>query len=486
MFPKKKFGLHSLRNKLFASYLIVLILMTVFFSMTFLSVVEKYFLDGLSDQYLNEANFISHNLASTTIMQDYDPSDAKAIQWINEALEEKSKESGYRILVYDKNAMNIGDSSSVQNNRYLVNPEIIKALNGEDNKTIYSDNESMYVCTTVYDNNSDIIGAVLIVADISGVYEIMEEIDNQIYILLLVMLAFIIMIVIVMSGWFVVPIKRMLDVIEDFSSGRFSRRMDSISEDEYGDLARAFNDMAEKIEQSEKTRDEFVSNVSHELKTPLTAIKVLSDSIINMDNVPTEIYQEFLEDINGEVDRMTSIVNDLLTLVKLDKDGIELNISIVDAGELIKGIIKRLQPIAQNKNIELKSKIAKNITMELDTVKISLAISNIIENAIKYTDEKGLVEVELIKDSQFAYITVIDNGEGMAEEELSKIFTRFYRVDKARDRETGGTGLGLSIANSTVLLHNGFIKVSSKLNEGTTFVLRIPLQYLKKEESNEQ
>ena len=226
------------------------------------------------------------------------------------------------------------------------------------------------------------------------------------------------------------------------------------------------------------SRQEFVSNVSHELKTPLSSIKVLSDSILiqEPDSVPKEMYVEFLRDINSEVDRMTDIINDLLTLVRMNRQEVELKPVEINLTDMVGDIVKRLEPIAKAKNISIIYNRVKDVSAEIEETKLSLAVSNLIENGIKYNSEEGKVEVTVDADHQNAFITVSDNGIGIAEEEIGKIFDRFYRVDKNRDRETGGTGLGLSIVRSAVLMHNGSIKVSSKENEGTTFVIIIPLK----------
>ena len=204
----------------------------------------------------------------------------------------------------------------------------------------------------------------------------------------------------------------------------------------------------------------------------------MSDSILiqEPDSVPKEMYVEFLRDINSEVDRMTDIINDLLTLVRMNRQEVELKPVEINLTDMVGDIVKRLEPIAKAKNISIIYNRVKDVSAEIEETKLSLAVSNLIENGIKYNSEEGKVEVTVDADHQNAFITVSDNGIGIAEEEIGKIFDRFYRVDKNRDRETGGTGLGLSIVRSAVLMHNGSIKVSSKENEGTTFVIIIPLK----------
>ena len=205
---------------------------------------------------------------------------------------------------------------------------------------------------------------------------------------------------------------------------------------------------------------------------------MLSDSILIQDpeTVPKEMYVEFLRDINSEVDRMTAIINDLLTLVRMNRQEVALKPLEINITDMVGDIVKRLEPIARAKNVSINYNRVREVIAEVEETKLSLAVSNLIENAIKYNVDDGKIDVSVDCDHQNAFITVADTGIGIAEDEIGKIFDRFYRVDKNRDRETGGTGLGLSITRSAVLMHNGSIKVSSKENEGTTFVITIPLK----------
>ena len=226
------------------------------------------------------------------------------------------------------------------------------------------------------------------------------------------------------------------------------------------------------------SRQEFVSNVSHELKTPITSMKVLADSLLMQEDAPVELYKEFMSDIAQEIDRESQIISDLLSLVKLDKKASDLNIAPININEMLESILKRLRPIAAQRNIELVFESFRPVTAEIDEVKLSLAFSNLVENAIKYNIDNGWVHVSLNADHKYFYVKVSDSGMGIPEESVEHIFERFYRVDKSRSREIGGTGLGLAITRSAILMHRGAIKVYSKENEGTTFTVRVPLNYI--------
>jgi len=235
--------------------------------------------------------------------------------------------------------------------------------------------------------------------------------------------------------------------------------------------------MTTKLETLESSRQEFVSNVSHELKTPITSIKVLADSLLQQEDAPAELYREFLVDITAEIERENKIITDLLSLVKMDKSECELNISSVNINELCEQILKRIRPIAAERNIDLNFESFRPVIAEVDEVKLSLAINNLIENAVKYNYDNGWVRVSLNADHKFFYIKVSDSGVGIPADEQENVFERFYRVDKARSRDTGGTGLGLAITRNAILVHKGAIKIYSKEKEGTTFTVRIPLNH---------
>ena len=248
---------------------------------------------------------------------------------------------------------------------------------------------------------------------------------------------------------------------------------------EAGSVVDNMNGIFAKSQLLEESRQEFVSNVSHELKTPITSMKVLSESILMQDNVPVEMYRGFMNDIVLEIDREAQIISDLLTLVKTDKGSDSLNIERVDINELMEVILKRLTPLAEKRSIEITFESFREVEADIDKVKFTLAISNLIENGIKYNVDGGWIRVSLNADHKNLYIKVADSGVGIPEDCVEHIFERFYRVDKARSRDTGGTGLGLAISKNIIVMHKGIINVYSEPGKGTTFTVRVPMNYVK-------
>ena len=281
-----------------------------------------------------------------------------------------------------------------------------------------------------------------------------------------------------LSTILVKPLARVTKAIEDLTDGMLDEEISVPDYTETELITDAFNKMVNRMKILDESRQEFVSNVSHELKTPLTSMKVLADSLVGQQGVPEELYQEFMSDITAEIDRENKIITDLLSLVKMDKKAADVNITHMDINQLLEDILKRLRPIADRRNIDLILDCFRPVDADVDEVKFTLAVSNLVENGIKYNVDDGWVRVSLDADHKYFYITVADSGMGIPEDSIERIFERFYRVDKSHSKEIGGTGLGLAITKSSIAMHHGTIKVFSKEGEGTTFSVRIPLSYI--------
>ena len=411
---------------------------------------------------IQEGNYLSNNTNQNELLS---------------ILEERSIEENFRIMIIDSSGVVLIDSNNFDVGKTFLIPEVLSSLNGQSEANYYKEQGVIYASSYIEDSFSNKQGVVLLISSFEDTEVLINGVTQK-WFMLTIFISIIIGIFVFFTSEIVIsPIKKILKSINDITDGQLHQRVKINGNNEIAQLGEAFNTMTEKLEQIDTSRQEFVANVSHELKTPLSSIKVLSDSILLQEDIPSEMYIEFLQDINSEIDRMTEIVNNLLALVKLDYREAGLNIAEADLNKMLDDILKRLTPLAEQKNITLSKEYIKNVVVEADEMKFSLAISNLVENAIKYTEPEGSVKVILDCDHQNAFITVSDTGIGINDEEQTKIFNRFYRVDKTRDRETGGTGLGLSITHSTVILHKGSIKVSSKEGEGSTFIVRIPIKF---------
>ena len=463
---------HRLRWKLFISCLFISFAPLMFFAGTISNSTADYYISQKKDELKRAAIITAGNISSRKYLTD-----ESARLFFDYELDEASRQRQFRIIVFDADGVVVNDSSRIEIGNKLFVPEALEALGGREVAALQPDNEVIRAAAFITNETGEITGSVLIVASVADIYAPIRDIEGRLWIVLAVVAVVIMFFIFFISQVLIDPLQNVVRAVQRMSEGRLDARALVKGKDEFAELGDSFNIMAKKLELVENTREEFVSNVSHELKTPLSSMKVLSESILIQENAPEPIYKEFLHDISSEVDRMTLIVDNLLSLVKLDDRETGLDIAQVDLNRLLTDILKRMSPIAEKKNIELTYENIKKTVIEADEMKLSLAVTNLIENGVKYTPEGGTVRVVLDADHQNAFITVQDTGIGISDEEQAKVFNRFYRVDKTRDRETGGTGLGLSITHATVLLHDGHIRLTSREREGSSFIVRLPIHH---------
>ncbi|MRH42886.1 PAS domain-containing protein [Aquibacillus halophilus] len=236
-----------------------------------------------------------------------------------------------------------------------------------------------------------------------------------------------------------------------------------------------FHDITE-LKRSEQTRKDFVANVSHELKTPMTSIRGFAETLLDGAMEEEELREQFLTIILNESQRLQTLVHDLLELSKLEHDELKLNRKLINISSLLDDILPIVSHQAQQKNITFNTTVKNTIEIVADPERLKQVFINLINNAINYTPNNGNISLSIETIDMFVRIIVSDNGIGISEESRDRIFERFYRVDKARSRNTGGTGLGLAIVKHIVEAHQGSIKVESKIDKGTTFCILLPKQ----------
>ena len=384
-----------------------------------------------------------------------------------------------RVLIINRNGRIVEDTYDIDEGKYAFSEEVIQCFEGVN--TSYYDKGNTYIEQTIPLTNKEseqIDGVMLISASTVEIQDTMEILVHRGNLLMLIISILVIFLSFIISKILVKPFSRVSKAIEELTDGYLDEEISVTDYTETEMITNVFNKLLKRMKTLDDSRQEFVANVSHELKTPMTSIKVLADSLAGQDNVPAELYKEFMQDITVEIDRENKIITDLLALVKMDKKASDLNIQKVSINELLENILKRLKPIADKKRVELVLESFRPVVAEIDEVKLSLAFSNLVENGIKYNVEDGWVHVTLNADHKYFYVTVSDSGIGIPKESIDKIFERFYRVDKSHSREIGGTGLGLAITRNAIVMHRGAIKVKSEEHQGTTFSVRIPLNYI--------
>jgi signal transduction histidine kinase len=430
-------------------------------------------------EVLRQATILANQVATSKYLED-----------TGEATDTIQAQMDMLTTIYDGRVIVVNDVFKIQydtynldRNRTIISEEVIKSFSGETILNYDSVNHYIEMTTPIInpeDTESTVLGVMLISVSTDNIMINESYLRKNAIMVLSIVVAVFIFFGILAAIYLVRPMHKMSDGIDEIQKGYGADKLEVNDYSETIRICERFNALLANMKVMDESRQEFVSNVSHELKTPLTSMKVLADSINSMPDAPVEMYREFMGDITNEIDRETKIINDLLSLVKMDKSAADMNITTVNINELLEQILKRLQPIADKQQVELVLESFRPITADVDEVKLTLAITNLVENAIKYNkdDGTGWVHVSLNADHQYFYLKVEDSGMGIPEESLELIYERFYRVDKSHSREIGGTGLGLAITRSSILMHRGAIKAYSVVGEGTTFDVRIPLKYI--------
>ena len=354
---------------------------------------------------------------------------------------------------------------------YILYTEIVQALLGNDAFSCTYENgafRSRASSPILYQNR--IIGAVYAyefdteqAALLAGLQENLLSLSAVIGLMVLVLS-------LVLSKAFTRKIAQLLTAIRQVREGAYSHRAKISGHDEIAQIGHEFNSLTDRLQVTENARRRFVSDASHELKTPLATIRLLTDSILQTENMDAETTREFVADIGSEAERLSRITEDLLRLTKLDSGVLE-PISAVNVLPVLEQVMRMLSLVAQEKGLELTYVAEEDCVVQSTKDEIHQVIYNLTDNALKYSFG-GTVQVTLEKDGDTVILSVADQGPGIPEEDLERIFDRFFRVDKARSRAAGGTGLGLSIVSDTVKRRGGSVRAENRPEGGALFTVR--------------
>lgn len=489
---KKKRG--SLRLQLFIIIFAVGMIPCLILHFGILQTYESRAVEVKADEVRTQMRALSNHL----LQEDYfDNTDQELI---NAELMEFSTLFNGRLLVIDENLKVVRDTYSMADGKTIVSKDVVACLKyGNRSSSVTYDKKDGFIdiVTPIIDtsaqDNGDVAGNTTEASDsdtaVSGVMlasvstetisATMLILSRKAMLLELIILLLVFILSLFLSTELMKPFERLSLQISAVKAGFSNDPVQPGRYKETAHIADAFNQVLGRMNALDESRQEFVSNVSHELKTPMTSMKVLADALVTQPDAPIEMYRDFMVDIDEEIDRENKIISELLSLVRMDqKQAATLEISSVNINALVEKTLKQIRPLAQKRDIELTMVSEREVTAEVDETKMSMILINLIENAVKYNKDHGSVRVTVNADHQNFTVSVADTGIGIPEESVGRIYERFYRVDKSRSREVGGTGLGLSITKSAILLHHGKIDVNSKVGEGTTFFVTIPLNYI--------
>lgn len=466
--------LRSLNFRIMVFLILIGIIPTLLVAGGFLAAYDRLSITQLGNDVKNQCQILATQLSSASYFENMD----------NQTLEGEMTQLATlydgRIIIIDQDLKIVEDTYELEDGKTIIAESVIRCFRGETVDYRHGGRfiELTVPITTGGEEDQTIIGVILVTASTDTQTANLETLRQSMETWLAAIGICILALAILLSSWLVKPLRHMNQSIGGLVEGALADDLDIHDCTETEKISDTFNLMLAKLRRIEESRQEFVSNVSHELKTPLASMKVLADSLLVQEGAPVELYQEFMKDIAEEIDRENTIISDLLTLVKMDRKAAEVNVAVTDINEFLEQILKRLRPIAEKEKVEVVFESNRSVSAEIDATKLSLAFTNLVENAIKYNKENGWVRVTLDADHKYFYVKVSDSGIGIPQESLDNIFERFYRCDKSHSREIGGTGLGLAITKNAVVAHGGAIKVQSVVGEGTTFTVRIPLRYI--------
>ncbi|MBU3933953.1 MAG: cell wall metabolism sensor histidine kinase WalK [Candidatus Omnitrophica bacterium] len=458
----------------------ILILVGVFVLNFFVSLkLRDYYEQKITDKLESNAILAADILKGALI------ADNRSI--IERTAKDLANKLSARVTIINEVGEVLGDSEKAPSlmENHSDRPEIIKALRGKFGESIrFSDTlgfNMKYIAASIKENGN-IIGTVRLALPLS-------EIEFQLRVIHRIVLfgALVAIVVAFLVGYFIsksitMPIREMTDTAEKIAQGDFSKKVKVKSKDELGVLASSLNKMAdelqlkiENLKRLDRIRTDFVANISHELKTPLTSIKGFIETLEDGALEDRKNAKKFILIIKKHTEKISNIINDLLTLSELElgKDRIErIDFDLKDLlNETLLGFGHAIS--VKNHTLDINFK-GENFKIKADKDKLEQVFVNLIDNAIKYTKDGGKIKISLIEQKEQISIEVVDNGVGIPREHLDRIFERFYRVDKARSRQLGGTGLGLSIVKHIIMLHNGHIDIESEPNHGTKVSITLP------------
>lgn len=405
---------------------------------TILSSVKQTQIDERMVEVQNQCQILSSKIARTGYLSGEDKGS------LNSEIETIADVYNGRIVVVNQDFKIVQDTFHIAENRMHIAETVIRSFQGETVSRYNRDKHYFAQAVPIYSlsQNKHIEGVLVMTASTEAMVRLTDAVGDRLVLFQVILVLVLILAAVLAAAMMVRPFKEFQARLHHVEQGALNT---DISSEAY----RETRDISSSVAQTITKRRRWTSLARslyqrvHELKTPITSIRVLADSLMGMGEVPVELYREFMEDISNEIDRESKIIDDLLSLVKMDKSEAELNITQVNLNVLVEQILKRLRPIANRRKVELIFESIREVTADVDEMKLSLAITNLVENAIKYNMEEGWVRVTLDADHKFFYLKVQDSGIGIPEDVQDRIFERFYRVDKARSRETGGAAWGL-------------------------------------------
>ncbi|HHW58306.1 MAG TPA: HAMP domain-containing protein [Clostridia bacterium] len=458
----------SIRIKLSISYIVLVAMIILFFGIISTLTLEKYYIDNIIEILTSQGNSFSH------VFDSYVDADIYTIS--QDIAKKLAADTNAQVQILNIEGMLLGDSSlsSTPILVKILTPDVLQAIEGENGVYIekIGDEKVLHVSAPIK-NKLNYVAILRLSSSLEEVYNMIKKLVLFFAVVLTASSLIALIIGFFIADKLTKPLEIVKKATQEMAKGNFKVRAKKVSKDEIGDLADSFNKMAEELSQLEDMKNEFISNISHELKTPLTSIKGFAITSMDLVDKNSELY-EYLSIIDQEADRLTHLVDELLDFSKIELNRIKLNFEDVDLDKLVEDTISILKPHAFNYGVNLicEKKVGK-VLISGDKNRIKQLLVNIIDNGIKACNEGKQVEVLLEVRDKKAVIKIKDQGHGIPKEEMPHIFDKFYR---GKNSKYSGTGLGLAISKKIIEGHGGTIAVESDVGRGSIFTIELPLK----------
>ena len=458
--------LHSMQLRLAMGYVLIIGLLLVLLNTYPLLMTQNLMFRSQQTALENQATLVVNSLTTA---------DELTAETLEQAITPLEDLNADRILVTDEAGLVLYDTGPVpQVGRYLLTGEVVSALRGNDAfSSRYLDGTFRSRASSPVMTRGRVVGAVCLWQGDDGQGVLLSEIQRNLRLASLVVGLVVIAFFAIFSARITRRVNSLLRGIRTVRAGEYTHRVSMKGHDEMAQLAEEFNQLTGRLQTTEEERRRFVSDASHELKTPLASIRLMTDTILQDESIDRETAREFVADIGEAADRLIHISQELLALNRLDQ-GRTVRQEAADVNDRAEQTCRMLAPLAREAGVTVQTDLGEDCIARCDPEDVSQIFRNLLENAIKYNVPGGTVTVSTRQAEDVILLEVADTGLGIPEEARERIFQRFYRVDKARSRAAGGTGLGLSIVQDAVRLHGGTVDVRDREGGGTIFTVTLP------------
>ena len=456
--------------KLGLTYLVLIVMSVGVFGYFTMNFFEQSFLNEKKAALFTQANILANRSAPYLRDPEQKP-------YLNYLARDLAERVGNRLLVLNDQGQVVADSAGELKGRVLSHQEILAALQGENTAEPHLETQYgwvLYLAVPVY-SGKQVNGAVFLSADINPLVAQLDEIRKRLLWFSAASGAVVFVISLFLGTFITRPITGLIKAAKSIASGDYGYRIKgNARNDELGELTGVFNEMSSKIQTEDTIRKQFVADASHEMKSPLAAIQALLDSYPEQGQYTQAQISELIKDLKIETDRLRTLVEDLLVLSRIEGNIRRLSCEETSVGEVTEAVKKAVMPLARSRDIEIETIHSGDIYWPMDGEKMFRALANLLDNAVKYSYRPGKVFLSFKVNEEWLNFYITNKGEGIPPDEIQNIFKRFYRIDKARSRETGGWGLGLAIVKEIVELHEGNILVNSEPEGETVFQINLP------------